>query len=161
VNAGTFNGLVLYLAKNSITVSVDSIYNALMQGYYGLSITGYQSAYGTSGLYGLPGALLIFNQDAGAPGSGGTLIAQLARTASGGGGTAGAGYLMLGDTASPQNQMVMWPGGLAHNSASGTTVLVKAGQYAVGSPTGFADSVAQAWCAKMYAALSGYHQLVT
>jgi hypothetical protein len=156
VNAGTFNGLALALTKNGITVTIDSIYNVALSGYYGMSMTGYQASYGTCGHYDLPGAVLIYNQDGGAPGSGGTLICQLARALVGGGGVAGGGYFMVGDTNSPQHQMVITPAGIYYNVGASSTQIAGPRQTGVGAPSGFSDATAQAFCTRLYNALSAY-----
>lgn len=93
VNAGTFNGQALYLTKSGVSITVDSIYNSAMLGYTGVSIAGYQSGWGTDGTYLTPQGMYCWNQNTGAPGSGGKNTVYLGTSYS-----LGGGVLLLYDT---------------------------------------------------------------
>lgn len=94
VNAGTFNGFSLYLSKNGVSMSVDAIYNSAMQGYYGISLYGYESGWNNSGTYFTPHGIYGYNTNMGDPGGGGIETLYLGRSY-----TLGGGVMILYDAA--------------------------------------------------------------
>ena len=149
MNAGELNGLSLLLNISgtgyNVTTEVNAAYEAMLEGYYGMIVYGEEPGWGYSAHYVTPHGTFIYAED-----EDNVLLASIGR-----GYTSGAGIVSVSTSSSPQETMNMVPWAITHTAPGGTAVQIAGPrQTGVGSPSGFADSVAQAYIQKLHNALA-------